>query len=134
MTHEHDDTTHTHPEQSEDTAHHMPADEPERPARLSRARLLLKELPGALTLAALTAMVTLGLALLLSLVTGAENVAHREATRCHAALIVDMLQDAYEVNPEYEQIADDYPRVNTAEIDCAQYIEQPAIHIDPEEH
>lgn len=80
---------------------------------------------GSFRIALLTAATTLVLAILLSAVLGAENIRHREATRCHAALIVSMLRDAYAVNPAYEQIRDVYPAINLEGLDCNAYWTQP---------
>lgn len=94
-----------------------------------RLRVYLAELPNALLLAVTTAAVTLILAVLLSVVLGGENVRHREANRCQAALIVSMLRDAYRLNPVYEPISERYPNVNTQGIDCTPYLVQP---LDPD--
>ena len=91
----------------------------------ARMHAYAAELPNALFLAFTTAAVTLLLAVILSAVLGAENQRHREASRCQAALIVNMLRDAYGLNPVYEPIRTRYPRVNTDGIDCTQYLLDP---------
>lgn len=90
-----------------------------------RLRAYVAELTSALPLAFTTAAATLMLAVVLSVVLGGENVRHREANRCQAALIVAMLRDAYAVNPAYEAIRDRYPEVNLEGIDCTPYVIEP---------
>ena len=95
----------------------------------ARLRAYVAELPNALVLAFTTAAVTLILAIILNMVLGGENVRHREASRCQAALIVSMLRDAYAVNPAYEVIRDDYPEINLEGLDCTPYLVEP---LDPD--
>ena len=95
----------------------------------ARVREMMAEIPGMLMLAFTTAAVTLMLAVVLSIVLGGENVRHREANRCQAALIVSMLRDAYAVNPAYEEIRDRHPDVNLEGIDCRPYLVEP---LDPD--
>lgn len=76
-------------------------------------------------LSLLTAVVTLLLAVALSFVLGAETRSQREATRCYAAATVNMLQDAFEANPVYEGIAEEYPRINTDGLNCRNYLTAP---------
>lgn len=92
---------------------------------LQRLRVYASELPNALFLAFTTAAVTLILAVILSSIIGGDNQRHREATRCQAALISDMLRDAYALNPVYEPIRDRYPAINTEGIDCHPYLIEP---------
>lgn len=90
-----------------------------------RFRAYAAELPYALVLAFTTAAVTLILAVILSAVLGGENVRHREAARCQAALIVSMLRDAYALNEVYEPIRNSYPEINLEGIDCTTYLREP---------
>jgi len=69
----------------------------------------LAELPGALALAVLTAVVTLLLAILLSAVLGSENREHRDAQRCVASMVHDML---------VELGAEPRPSINIEGLDC----------------
>lgn len=92
---------------------------------MSRFREVLSKMPDTLLLAFTTAVVTLILLIILSLVLGGENVRHREAQRCQAALIVNMLRDAYALNPVYEPLRDKFPQVNTDGLDCRPYLVEP---------
>ena len=85
----------------------------------SRIRSYLAELPNALFLAFTTAAVTLGLAVVLSVVLGAENVAHREAARCQGAYIVSILREMSEFHGMAPESIDD---INTEGLDCSKYI------------
>lgn len=88
----------------------------------SRLRAYAAELPNALMLAFTTAAVTLMLAVVLSLVLGGENHRHREATRCQAAYIVDIMQEIAETA---EIPLTNNRDINTAGIDCAPYLVEP---------
>ncbi len=79
---------------------------------------MLRELPGALAIATLTAAVTLLLALLLSATLGAESRDRSAATRCYAAQTINMLRSAH---PELQR----YPPVNTEGLKCARYLMTP---------
>ena len=85
----------------------------------SRLRAYLAELPNALFLGFITAAVTLILAIVLSVLLGGENVAHREASRCQAAYIVEVLEQF----AEYHGIDPaDIDRINIEGLDCSEYI------------
>lgn len=86
----------------------------------SALRGMLSELPGALLLATLTAVVTMVLLVILSFVLGAETRERAEQQRCYAALSNAMLHDLLDAHG----IVNDYPRVNPAGVDCS-FIEEP---------
>lgn len=76
-------------------------------------------------LAILTAVSTLALLIVLSIAFGGENVAHREATRCQAAYIVNIMQEI--------AATADIPLTNDQDIstvgieDCSLYLTEPFV-------
>ena len=87
---------------------------------MNRFRVILNELPGAFLLSVLTAVVTLLLAILLSAVLGGENEAHRLATRCYNAEIIDLLREVISESSLADKVdLTQYPAVNTEGIDCS---------------
>jgi len=83
-------------------------------------RALLAELPGALFLAVLTAVVTLMLAIVLSYTLGSDQRARLEQSRCYAALSNAMLHDLL----DERGITNNYPRISFAGVDCS-FLRQP---------
>lgn len=91
-----------------------------------RARVadLISQLPGALVLSFLTAVTTVILIIVLSIVFGSENTAHREAARCQAAYIVDVLQEIAEqrgLDLEHDE------DIETSGLDCSKYLTDPFV-------
>ena len=89
---------------------------------MNRLRSVVNELP----LAVATAVITLVLALILSAALGSSSRNERAATRCYAAAAVNMLHDAFAANPIYEEIRENYPRINTDGLNCRAYLSSPS--------
>lgn len=85
------------------------------------------ELPGALLLATLTAVVTLLLLVVLSALFGGANEEHRLETRCYNAQVVGLLREIIENAPTLSEAVDldDFPAVNTEGLDCSFFEEPP---------
>lgn len=85
-----------------------------------RVRAMLAELPGALLLATLTAVVTLLLAIALSTFTGQANRQHQAETRCYNAEVIGMLREVVRNAPSLTDVdLDRFPPVNTEGLDCS---------------
>lgn len=110
-----------------------------------KLRTYREELPNALLLATLTAVVTLILAMLISVVLGGEQrellrravsngeevVQHSAITRCELAYLVELVKVIGEQSPQLD--LEDYPTVNTDGLDCEAVISQPFDTVDPQE-
>lgn len=98
---------------------------------MSRLRAFITQASGTLVIAFTTAVMTLVLLVVLSVVLGGENVRHRESSRCQSALIVSMLRDAFRNNPVNQDLLDRYPEINLDGIDCTPYLTEPLDHNTP---
>ena len=87
-----------------------------------KVRTYIERFPEAFFLAILTAIVTMVLAIILSVFVGQDARNERAATRCYAAAAVNMLHAAFEANPEYAQLRDEFPEINTEGLDCRSYL------------
>lgn len=94
----------------------------------TRARVgaYLAELPGALRLSVLTAIVTLALAVALSLVLGSENSDHRLELRCFERHTQQLLHEMVLADPALRDAIDlsQYPPINVNGIDCERFLEE----------
>jgi hypothetical protein len=84
-------------------------------------RSILAELPGALLMATLTAIVTLALLLMLSLFLGGEARDLARQTRCYAALSNSILHELLDAHG----IENGYPRVTPDGVDCSFLLHPP---------
>lgn len=80
-----------------------------------------------LRLAILTAVVTLGLLVVLSVVFGGANAEHRAETRCYNAQLDALLREIISNAPSLSEAVDldDYPAVNIEGLDCTFFEEPP---------
>jgi hypothetical protein len=83
-------------------------------------RGLLDELPGALLLAILTAVVTLLLLVAISLVVGGDNEQHRLSSRCFANQTTSLIRELILASDALRERIDlsDFPPIDITGIDC----------------
>lgn len=93
------------------------------PQQQSRFRSYLEELPNALVLGFVTAVTTILLAIVLSLVLGGANEDHRLAQRCFAHHTHEMVAAIIAAAPEHFADIDvsEYPEIDITGIDCSKY-------------
>lgn len=108
---------------------------------MSKLDLIRRELPGAILLAFITGVVTILLAVVLSLVTGGEQrrlfeqsvfngeevVDHAIVSRCEASYVAEMLRTIGRetTNKDLQESLLKFPPINTEGIDCEQIITTP---------
>lgn len=95
--------------------------------------VIRRELPGALALAILTGVVTLTLAVLLSIATGAERREDRIAQRCFAHQTTELLRQIVETAPSLSGAIDlsEYPVISIEGIDCDPVFEKTGDLLNP---